>query len=327
MIETRTDPISVIAYYNGVKSSKLRRWYKDHLSGIDQWEQASHHESYLLYPQNFSARIAIDEVSLAQGELVTMVTNRLSNGRKGKLIAMINGTKSANIQRVLELSPKLCLSLVQEVTLDMANNMEAAMGNTLPQTRQVTDRFHVIKLVNDAMQHLRITHRWKAIEDENNAISAAKKENRKYIPVVLSNGDTPKQLLARARYILFKTPNKWSQSQAQRAQILFSLYPDIKNAYYHVQRFRKIYEVSQKTEAKRRIMDWIMDAKGSLTKEFQSAINSILNHLESILNFFDNRSTNAAAESFNAQIKAMRATQKGVSDYKMFLFRIEKLFT
>ena len=49
-------------------------------------------------------------------------------------------------------------------------------------------------------------------------------------------------------------------------------------------------------------------------------------HLENILNFFDNRSTNANAESFNSKIKGFRANLRGVSDVNFFLFRLEKLF-
>ncbi|WP_317131375.1 transposase [Mucilaginibacter ginsenosidivorax] len=45
-----------------------------------------------------------------------------------------------------------------------------------------------------------------------------------------------------------------------------------------------------------------------------------------MLNFFDNRSTNASAESFNAKIKAFRATSRGVRDTTFFLFRLAKLY-
>jgi hypothetical protein len=48
--------------------------------------------------------------------------------------------------------------------------------------------------------------------------------------------------------------------------------------------------------------------------------------MESILNFFDNISTNANAESFNSKIKGFRANLRGVTDVKFFLFRLEKLF-
>jgi transposase len=57
-----------------------------------------------------------------------------------------------------------------------------------------------------------------------------------------------------------------------------------------------------------------------------SAANSIRWHKETILNFFDNRTTNASAESFNARIKLFRANQKGVRDTTFFLFRLSKLY-
>ena len=45
-----------------------------------------------------------------------------------------------------------------------------------------------------------------------------------------------------------------------------------------------------------------------------------------ILNLFENRSTNASAESFNAKIKNFRAQLRGISDIKYFLFRLQKIY-
>lgn len=59
---------------------------------------------------------------------------------------------------------------------------------------------------------------------------------------------------------------------------------------------------------------------------FTTVAQSIKNHYERILNFFVNRSTNAAAEAFNAKIKAFRAAFRGVVDMKFFLFRIAKVY-
>ena len=52
-------------------------------------------------------------------------------------------------------------------------------------------------------------------------------------------------------------------------------------------------------------------------------------HYIPILNYFNNRSTNASAESFNAKIKEFRAQfrgVRGVRDVKFFLYRLTKLF-
>ena len=54
---------------------------------------------------------------------------------------------------------------------------------------------------------------------------------RKYTPFTFENGDTRKELLARSRYLLFKSAEKWTESQKIRAGILFKEYPDIQRAY------------------------------------------------------------------------------------------------
>ena len=61
-------------------------------------------------------------------------------------------------------------------------------------------------------------------------------------------------------------------------------------------------------------------------EELNKVVHSIEHHLDGILNFFDRRSTNAYAESFNSKIKGFRANLRGVTDIKFFLFRLEKLY-
>ena len=63
----------MVAHYMGVNEDTLRRHYKKNWSGFHQWQQLIHAEKYLLYPQNITAHMAIDEVSLSQGELYTIL--------------------------------------------------------------------------------------------------------------------------------------------------------------------------------------------------------------------------------------------------------------
>jgi transposase len=53
---------------------------------------------------------------------------------------------------------------------------------------------------------------------------------------------------------------------------------------------------------------------------------TVYEHYDEILNFFGNRSTNAAAESFNAKIKAFRMALRGVTDINFFLFRLANIY-
>ena len=76
-----------------------------------------------------------------------------------------------------------------------------------------TDRFHVQQLANDAVQELRIKYRWEMIDLENIAYKEAKAKGEVYHPEILENGDTLRQLMARSRYALYKSRDKWTDSQ------------------------------------------------------------------------------------------------------------------
>lgn len=304
----------------------MQRHYKKKISGFKDWEQLNHSEDYLIYPENIGEHLSIDELSLSKGELYTFVTNKNGKGKKKTLVAIIKGTRSQDIIDVLNKIPLEKRKSVKEITLDMANNMQLASRMCFPESYLVTDRFHVVKLIMEALQHLRIKYRWEAIEYENQAIKLAKEQGIKYIPITFENDDTPKQLLARSRYIIAKKQNQWTENQKTRAKLLFENYPDLHQAYKHTLEFRNIYEETSRELAKEKILNWIEKTKLLEMTVFNTAANSLKYHLETILNFFIKRHTNANAESFNSKIKLFRANQRGVVDVKFFLFRMEKLF-
>ncbi|WP_270701380.1 transposase [Bacteroides xylanisolvens] len=271
---------------------QLQSQYKDHLSDFQNWDQRAHAQEYILYPKNMGYHLCIDETALSKGDLYTILINRDKRGRKGSIIAVIQGTKTDDIIAVLTKMPQELRNQVKEITLDMAGSMQKIAKTCFPRAMQVIDRFHVQKLVYEAVQELRITYRWQVIKEENKAMKAAKEKGEVYKAEELENGDTLRQLLARSRYLLFKSPDKWTKSQKIRAELLFKQFEDIKHVYY----------------------------------TFTTVANSIENHYERILNFFVNRSTNAAAEAFNAKIKAFRASFRGVVDMSFFLFRLAKVY-
>ena len=316
-----------IASYYGINSQKLQRHYKHKVSGYKQWEQLPHAQDYLIYPENITDRLSIDEVSLSKGELYTFVTNK-NTGMKNKksVVAVINGTEAKVIQEVLEKIAIEKRNKVKEVTMDMARNMSLAVEKSFPQSKMVIDRFHAVRLVMDAMQHLRVKLRWQAIEEENKAIQQAKQRGEKYCPEIFSNGDSIKELLVRSRYLLYVFEENWTINQAKRATILFEKYPLLQQAYKLTLSFRNIYQNISKEKALLQFYDWKKNVVASKIEEFNTAVNSLEYHTENIFNFFDHRSTNANAESFNSKIKGFRANLRGVTDVKFFLFRLEKLF-
>lgn len=313
-------------YYH-VSGEQLEYHYKNHLSEYADWEQKEHADRWLLFPENIGEHISIDETALSNGELYTIVTNKAAKGRKGALIAIVSGTKSEDVIEVLDKIPEELSAKVKEVTLDMANSMRKIIRSCFPSAERVIDRFHVQQLAFDAIQEMRIAHRWDAINKETDEKENAKLLGVKYKPEVLANGDTLKQLLARSRYLLFKSPEKWSPSQNERAKLLFDKYPDLEEAYSLTHSLRMIYNKNTiKDAARLSLARWYNKVADAGFKSFNTIAATIYEHYDEILNFFNNRATNASAEAFNAKIKAFRASLRGVSDVKFFLFRLTKIY-
>ena len=263
---------------------------------------------------------------MSYDELYTVLSNKEGRGKQGSLIAMIKGTKSKDIIDIVSEIPMIKREQVKEVSVDMARNMEKAAKELFPNAKIIIDRFHVVKLIIEVLQHVRIKHRWIAIDNENIAISQAKNNGHKYKPIILSNGDTYKELLAKSRYLLFRDRNKWTLSQEERANVLFKEYPIIEKFYHFVMEFRNIYQEQNFSSAKFSLNSWLDKAECVAITEIKTFIYTIRYNFENILNFFLNRNTNAFAESFNAKIKHFRANLRGVKNIDFFLFRLTKLF-
>lgn len=321
-------------YY--VDGHQLERQYKEHLSDYAEWKESDegkHAENWIVRPDNVGPRLSIDETSLSDGELYTIVTNKDAHGREHALVAIVLGTKSEDVITALQTIPEEVRSKVNEITLDLSSSMRKIARQSFPNVTQVIDRFHVQKLALEALQEMRIDFRWNAIHRENELLEKAREaqkrgeDDKSYEPKVYDNGDTERQLLARSRYLLFKSREKWTESQKKRAKILFEIFPDIETAYNLTDELRRIYsQTTKKTVAYTKLAQWYRHVEEAGYSSFQIVKETVYENYPNILNFFENRSTNASAESFNSKIKNFRAQLRGVSDVKYFLFRLQKIY-
>ena len=297
------------------------------LSNFYEWDQKDHSADWLLFPQNIGPYLSIDETSLSQGELYTILTNKEAKGKKGAIVAILKGVDADKIIPVLSTIKEAKRFKVKEITLDMSPTMAKIARKCFPKATQVTDRFHVQQLAYDAVQEMRIAYRWEAIDLENKEIEISRTTKKKYIPDILENGDTLKQLLARSRYLLFKRESKWTPSQHRRAELLFRYYPSLEEAYRLAMKLGEIYHtVKDKGVGFTKLAKWYDEVEKSGFKSFGVVSRSIQNNYQNILNFFDNRHTNASAESFNAKIKAFRSCFRGVRSIPFFLFRLTNIY-
>lgn len=131
----------------------------------------------------------------------------------------------------------------------------------------------------------------------------------------------------RSRYPLTSDMNKWTSTQKQRADILFRQYLTLEQAYNLAQQLIAIYNTTTvKQLAYTKLARWYNNVKNTVLKQFSTVINTMSINYKTILNYSNNRSTNAYAESFNAKIKAFRAQFRGVRNIDFFLYKLAKLY-
>ncbi len=327
-IENTSLSCKTIGELYNVDGRLLSIQYKEYISGFRGWKYEHTAEAFVLYPENMGENLSIDETSLSQGEVYTILTNKSAKGKKGCLIAIIKGTKSDNVIPILKRISAGLRARVKEVTLDLSSSMQLIVKKAFPQAVQVSDRFHVQKLMSEAVDSIRVSCRWEALDMENKEIQLAKEVNKKFKPHILRNGDTLRQLLFRSRHLLFKHSSKWTYSQKERAEILFRLYPEIHEGYKLYLELVDIYNIKKLERGiiMTRLAKWYDKVERVGNNNFNTVLETMMNNYNTILNYFNNRATNAAAESFNAKIKAFRAQFRGVRDIPFFIFRVSKLF-
>ena len=239
----------------------------------------SHAGDWLLFDENLGESLSIDETCLSSGEVYTFLTNKAGKGGRGTLVAVVRGTKAEDVIRVLEKIDLSKRKTVKEITLDLSSSMMIIARTVFPKALITSDRFHVQKLYYDALDDMRIAYRWMARDRENEEMKEAKAKNETYKPFRYRNGDTRKQLLARAKFILTKHKSKWTESQRLRAEIIFENYPELKKAYDLAMELTDIYNAgSIKDAARLKLARWFNKVEKLGVDNFYTVIDTFKNY-------------------------------------------------
>ena len=313
----------------------LRKQYKEKISDYRNWEQLEHAEEYMLFPENFGKDMSLDETCLSNGEVYTVLTNKAAHGGRGALAAMVRGVASDVVSEILRKVPRELRRKVETVTTDLSSAMMLTVRAVFPKAMLINDRFHVQQLMTEAIDQMRIAFRWVVLEEENKAIKEHRARRKavhtraekdligEWAPVRMANGETKPQVMARSRHILLMHKSKWNDQQKARAAVLFQMFPDLEKAYNLYLSLVDIFNRKSKPAAARlNLARWYNDVEAFGYDGFSKVIDTFANHNDTIVNYFEDRLTNASAESFNAKIKAFRTQFRGVGDIRFFMYRL-----
>lgn len=281
----------------------------------------------------------MDETCLSNGDVYTILTNKAAKGRKGALVAMIRGIATDVVSEILRRIPHRKRLVVKSVTTDLSSAMMLTVRKVFPTAKLINDRFHVQQLMSEAVDQLRIRYRWEVLDAENRAIREHRQKKRdaknkeekdrigKWEPERMDNGETLPQILSRSKHIILKHWSKWNEQQIARATILFNKFPRLLDGYSLSMKLTDIFnKKSSPDEARLNLARWYNEMEKLDSIEFNKVLDTFSNHSTTIINYFEERLTNASAESFNAKIKAFRSQLRGVADVKFFMFRLATLY-
>lgn len=360
-MDTFPIPAHSLGRYYKIDGKALARNYKEHLSDFREWDQRDHAGTKVIVPDNMGTRLGIDE-SMHSHDLFTFLINKDGHGKKGTMIAAVRGTRASTVSEAIKEIPEESRRGVKEVTMDFSDSMRAIARECFPDATITIDKFHIMQRVCDGLDEMRMRLKRKAQSDRKKEEREFKKkqarrkkareyyrrrhplkrgrktgkrrgrprmrDNKKYVPPTLANGDTKVELLTRARYILPKSGGGWSKNQKERASILFDLYPKLREAHSLVCSLRAIFgnKKLDREQARLKLHDWYAKASESGIQEMISAKDCIKGREEDVLNYFIDRSTNAASESYNSRMKGFRSELRGVRDVEFYLYRCYKIF-
>jgi len=294
----------------------------------------------MLFPNNFGDDMSLDETCLSNGEVYTILTNKAAHGGKGALAAMVRGVSSDTVSEILKKVPRELRRRVRTVTTDLSSAMMLTVRTVFPKAMLINDRFHVQQLVTDAIDQMRIGFRWQVLAEENKAIREHRAKRKaahtraekdligEWEPQRMENGETRPQIMARSRHIILMHKTKWNAQQQARAGILFRMFPRLEEAYNIYLELVDIFNRKSKpAEARLNLARWYNKVEAFGDDGFSKVIETFENHNATIVNYFQDRLTNASAESFNAKIKAFRTQFRGVGDIKFFMYRLATLYS
>ncbi len=201
---------------------------------------------------------------------------------------------------------------VQVVVIDMCRPYRDLVRQFLPSAKIVIDKFHVLRLANDALMAVR-----RRVRDR---LSPARRAQ------CMSNSSLRKGKGKRSRFLLLKRPWHLSEKEKQTLAEWKEQYPEIKAAYELKEELYNLWELRDRAEAERRYTDWarcVREHPANLQPAFHELLRAVDNWREEVFNYFNHRFTNAQTEARNNVMKSMQRQGRG---YDFETVRIRMLY-
>ena len=242
--------------------------------------------------------IGIDEFSISKGhEYMTIFINL----ETGEIIHAVEGKSMASVSPfILELKEKAIQ--LKAIAMDMNAAYASVTKIHLPDVDIVFDRFHVVALLNTAIDEIRRDQQAKC-----NAIGL--------------------KVLQGMRFLLLSNYEKLNPKKQSSLECLLEANKPIAMAHAMKEQIRLFWMRSTVQEGCKFLGWWIIDAIESGIYELAKAGRTFLRHWQGLTNYFKHKITNGKTEGINNKIKTMKRQAYGFRDMEYFKLRLYNLHT
>jgi transposase len=241
-------------------------------------------------------QIAIDEIAVGKGHHYLTVVLDLVSGA----VVFVGDGKGVEALEPFWKRLRASRAKVKAVATDMSKAYIRAVRENLPRVVHVFDHFHVIKLFNDKLSALRreLYHQ--------------------------AQTDLDRKLLKGTRWLLLKNPENLDaeRNEHQRLEDALQLNKPLAIAYYLKEDLRQIWSQSNKRTARRVLRDWLARARASGIRMLKRFADTLEEHQEGILAYYDCPISTGPLEGTNTKIQAMKRQAYGFRDRNFLKLKI-----
>jgi len=240
-------------------------------------------------------RLGFDEHSYAKRKMMITVTEL---GSKTLLVILPSYSRQA-IMEYLDNKTEEELSRVTELCFDMKFQQRRAVQEYFPGVPVVIDKFHVLFRLSYLIDL-----------------------DRKFICPGLGRGKF-ENLKQTMRKPIFKLTPK----EKEYLDKMLIQFPDLKVRYDIYQKLVKFYGSKSKEEGRTRLREVQGDIRNlDKLSYLRPFANTLKNLEEDILNYFDNRTTNAFTEGVHTKIKMLKRTSYGFKNPEIYIKKMMLAF-
>lgn len=242
--------------------------------------------------------IGVDEFSIRKGhEYITVFINL----ETGEIIHAVEGKSIESVTPfLLELREKAIQ--LKAIAMDMNAAYASASKKHLPNIDIVFDRFHVVALLNTAIDEIRRDQQVKCNAAGLKAIKGM-------------------------RFLLLSNYEKLNPKKQNSLECLLEVNKPIAIAHAMKEQIRLFWAKSTVQEGCGFLGWWIMDALETGINELAKAGRTLLCHWKGLTNYFKHKITNGKTEGVNNKIKTMKRQAYGFRDMEYFKLRLYNLHT